>query len=219
MSILNRQIRVALADDHELIRKGIADLLTKNGIEVVADADNGKELIDAIEGNLPDIILMDINMPVMDGPVAAELILKRHESVKIIALSVFDDDVNVIRMLRAGARGYLLKNSKITELLQAIDDVYHNGYHFSDLVNSSLMLSVRPAKPSHDSNIRLSERESEFLKYCCTEMTYKEIGNAMIVSPRTAEGYGKVLCEKFGLKSRIGLVLFALKNNLVQITP
>jgi two-component system, NarL family, invasion response regulator UvrY len=217
MDAKNKRIKVALADDHELIRKGIADLLTKNGIEVIADADNGKALIEAIENNLPDIVLMDINMPVLDGPHATEIISKKFPSVKVIALSVFDDDVNVIRMLRSGARGYMLKNSKITELLKAIEDIYTSGYHFSDLVSSSMMQSLRPSKSAPESPIRLTERESEFLKFCCTEMTYKEIGNAMFVSPRTAEGYGKILCEKYGLKSRVGLVLFAIKNKLVDM--
>jgi two-component system, NarL family, invasion response regulator UvrY len=213
----NTKIKVALADDHELIRKGISDLLVKHGIDVTADANNGHELILEIEKDLPDIVLMDINMPILDGPQTTEVISVRFPNIKVIALSVFDDDANVIRMLRAGARGYLLKNSSISELLKAIEDVHRTGYHFSDLVSSSMLQNLNEDKHQLEGQIKLKEREAEFLKLCCTEMTYKEIGNAMFVSPRTAEGYGKILCEKYGLKSRVGLVLFALKHKLITI--
>lgn len=210
-------IKIALVDDHELIRKGIAQMLQQHGMRIIAEASNGVELLAQLGEKSPDVVLMDISMPEMDGIEATQRLKETMPAVKVIALSVFDDDMNVLRMLRAGARGYLLKNARIMDVLKAINDVVTTGYHFSDLVNHHLILNLNSKeKDDSDPNILLNPRELEFIKLCCTELTYKEIADRMHVSPRTAEGYGKSLCEKLGLKSRVGLVLYAFKNHLYQ---
>jgi len=211
-------IRLALADDHELIRKGIAEILLKNDLRVVADAGNGKELIEKLQTKTADVVLMDINMPVKDGIKTTAWLRTNMPATRVIALSVLDDEVSVIRMLKAGARGYLVKNSKPKQLIRAIHDVHEKGYHFSDMLSSHLVVSVN----NHDSEselekaVGLTERDVEFLKHCCSEMTNKEIGALMNTSPRTAEWYSTALCAKLGLKSRVGLVLYALKNHIVS---
>jgi DNA-binding NarL/FixJ family response regulator len=158
---------------------------------------------------------MDINMPTLDGIETTRKLTSLGSTPHVIALSMFDDDIHVIRMIRAGARAYVLKNAPPEELIRAIKDVYEKGYHFSDLVSGRLIKSVQDIDTStiHDPT-SLSERELTFLKHCCTELTYKEIGSAMHVSPRTAEGYGKQLCDKLGLKTRVGLVLYAIRHKL-----
>ncbi len=217
--LTNHLIRIALADDHDLIRRGIAQLLEQEGFVIVADAGNGKDLIDKIDNQEVDIILMDISMPMMDGIETTKWISRHKPEIRIIALTMMDDDMHVIRMLRAGARGYLVKNTNPSELVFAIRDVYERGYHMSELVSGRLIRNIQSGGSSDhlDKAATLTDREIEFLRHCCTEMTYKEIGNLMHVSPRTAEGYSKSLCEKLQLKSRVGLVLYAIKNRIEVI--
>ncbi len=212
-------IKLAIVDDHELIRKGIVQALDKNGVRVLIEAENGQDFITKIALTKVEIVLMDVNMPVMDGITTTAWIRQNHPEIQVIALSVFDDDINVIRMLKAGARAYVLKNSKIKEIILAINDVHAKGFHFSDRVSNKLLDRISATANDSDIDLALSlnEREIDFLKLCCTEMTYKEIAAEMHMSPRTAEGYGKSLCDKLGVKSRVGLVLFAIKNNIAQI--
>lgn len=212
-------IRIALADDHELIRKSIAQMLEQMNLKVIVDAENGEELINQLHSKPVDVVLMDINMPVKNGIETTSWLRENMPDIKVIALTMLDDDVSVIRMLRSGARGYLIKNSRPADLVSAIHDVYEKGYHLSDLVSGRLIQNINSAGANDElhKTTSLSERENQFLRYCCSEMTYKEIGNAMHVSPRTAEGYSKSLCEKLGLKSRVGLVLYAIKNKIEVI--
>lgn len=208
-------IRLALCDDHELIRKSLAKLLSDEGIDVLYDAGNGKDLQHRIRDEQPDVVLMDIHMPEMDGIATTAWLKQHHPEVKVIALSVMDDERHVIRMLRAGARAYLVKNAGTSELLRAIREVHERGYHFSERVSGTLISRLHTTDTQNEE--ALSDRELEFLHYCCSEMTYKEIGAEMNVSPRTAEGYAKQLCEKLSIKSRIGLVLYAIRNRLYQV--
>jgi DNA-binding NarL/FixJ family response regulator len=212
-------IKLAIVDDHELIRKGIVQALDKNGVRVLIEAENGQDFISKLTLTKVEIVLMDVNMPVMDGITTTSWIRQNHPEIQVIALSVFDDDINVIRMLKAGARAYVLKNSRIKEIINAISDVHSKGFHFSDRVSIKLLDRISATGNDSDTDLALSlnEREIDFLKLCCTEKTYKEIAVDMHMSPRTAEGYGKSLCDKLGVKSRVGLVLFAIKNNIAQI--
>ena len=212
-------IRVALADDHELIRKGFIQILENNNFQVVADADNGKELIEKLKTEPADVVLMDINMPVMDGVKATAWLRKNMAATRVLVVSVLGDDESMIRMLKAGARGYLVKNAKTNDLVRAINDVHEKGYHFSDMVTSRVVSSINHNEADKDllTGDVLTDRETDFLKLCCTEKSYKEIANDLKVSPRTVEGYGKILFEKLGLKSRTGLVLYAIRNHIVSI--
>jgi len=214
-------MKVALADDHVLLRNGLASLLKNLGYDVLFEADNGKELIRLLENKgVPDLVLMDINMPQMDGYETAEWLRASHPDVKILALSMYDDENAVIRMLKAGARGYILKDSEPGELRMALDAIQNRGFYHSDLVTGRLINSI--SKKDDDSLpatqlASLTEREIEFLKLAASELTYKEIAEQMYLSPRTIDGYRDALFEKLELKSRVGLVLFAIKSGIVKV--
>lgn len=212
------KIKLAIADDHELIRQGIVKLVEEGGHEVVLQANNGVNLIDQLQKLEVQLVLMDINMPEKNGIETTKWISENRPDVKVIALSALDDDINVIRMLKAGARGYLLKSSERLQLLQAINDVHKQGYHFSDLVSGKLIKTLHTDQFLDDSavGISFSDQELTFIKFLCTELTNKEIADKMFVSPRTSEGWRKNICDRLNVKSRVGIVLFALRNKLVE---
>ncbi len=212
---------LVLVDDHVLLRNGLAALVKSLGHTVLFEADNGKDLTEKIKpGNLPELVLLDINMPEMDGYETAQWIKQNHPDVKVLALSMYDNENSIIRMLKSGARGYILKDSEPVELKAAIDNVINKGYYYSDLVNGKLLHAINTFDDKGGelkSVIQLSERETDFLKYACTEMTYKEIADKMFVSPRTIDGYRDALFEKLNIKTRVGLVLYAIKNGIFQL--
>ena len=216
------KIKVALADDHVLVRKGLAGIVNSFlNYEVILDASNGSELVEEFKkGQIPDIVLMDINMPVMDGYVTTQWLKEAYPHIKVLALSMYDNEMAVIRMFRSGAKGYILKDSEPDELLLALDTLYSTGYYFSESISEKLAFSLQENKhagKNYVGNLPLTARELEFLTLACTEMTYKEIGKSMNVSPRTVDGYRDDLFLKLNLKTRVGLVLYAIKNNIVQV--
>lgn len=204
--------KVALVDDHELLRAGLARIIDKfDGYKVILEAGNGKEFIDSIDkNNIPDVVLLDISMPVMDGYETAAWIGKNHPDLKILVLSMLDNESAIIKMIRLGASGYILKDSKPVVLKEAFDTITASGFYSNDLVSSQLFYRVRHQT---DTPIEVTEKEKEFLRYACTEMTYKEIAEKMFISSRTVENYRDALYEKFDIKSRVGLVLFAIKEH------
>jgi two-component system invasion response regulator UvrY len=208
---------IALVDDHVLLRSGLAGMLKESGYSVLFEADNGKDFIEKIKkGYEPDIVLLDINMPVMDGYATAAWIKTNYPEIKVLALSMYDDEEAIIKMLKNGARGYILKDSHPSELKAAIESLATKGFYYSEMVTGRLMRSIM----DDDGNAvddSLSEREIEFLKLAATEMTYKEIAEQMHLSPRTIDGYRDTLFEKLNIKSRVGLVLYAIKNGIVKI--
>jgi DNA-binding NarL/FixJ family response regulator len=212
---------IALTDDHSLLRNGLASLVKNLGHTVVFEADNGKQLIEKIvTDHLPELVLMDINMPHMDGYETTQWLKQHHPDIKVLALSMYDNETSIIRMLKCGAKGYILKDSEPAELKAAIEDVMNKGFYYSDLVSGKLMHAINKldnAGSGLKSLIQLNERETDFLKYACTEMTYKEIADKMFVSPRTIDGYRDALFEKLQLKTRVGLVMYAIKNGIVTI--
>ncbi len=213
---------LAVIDDHVLLRKGLCELV--HGFEqynVLFEADNGKDFIKKLNpAQLPAIVLMDINMPEMDGYETASWLKENHPDVKILALSMYDNENSIIRMFRAGARGYILKDTDPQELKQALHSVMTKGYYYSEMITGSLIHSINKQddnKPNHPGTLALNEREITFLKLACTEMTYKEIADKMSLSPRTIDGYRDNLFEKLNVKTRVGLVLYAIKNGFVII--
>ena len=212
---------IFLTDDHILLRNGLASLVKNLGHDVLFEAVNGLEFTKKLNpALLPDIVLLDINMPEMDGYATAQWIKTNHPEIKVLALSMYDNENSIIRMLKCGAKGYILKDSEPAELKSAIEALMTKGYYYSDLVSGKLIHAINKIEDEgndvHTMN-NLSERETDFLKYACTELTYKEIADKMFVSPRTIDGYRDVLFEKLHVKTRVGLVMFAIKNGIVQV--
>ncbi|MBZ0100402.1 MAG: response regulator transcription factor [Taibaiella sp.] len=209
------KITVALADDHTMFRRGLISILKPyKHIEILFDAANGQELLDMISGAeiKPKVCIIDINMPVMNGYDTARYIRRHYKDIKMLALSMYDDEANIIQMLRAGVNGYLLKDSEPDVLVEAIQKVYEDGFYHSDLITNDILNSV------HDKEeMKLTTLEIDFLKMVCTEMTYKEMANALSVSERTVDGYRDRLFDKLKVKSRIGLVIYAIRNNVVDL--
>jgi DNA-binding NarL/FixJ family response regulator len=211
---------IVLTDDHVLLRNGLAALVKNLGHQVLFEANNGKDLIEKLQpGNIPDIVLLDINMPEMDGYETAQWLKKNHRAVKVLALSMYDNEYAIIRMLKSGAKGYILKDSDPEELRSAIEALMTKGFHYSDQVSGKLMHALN--KMDREENglrtlVQLNDKEAEFLKHTCTELTYKEIADIMFLSPRTIDGYRDALFEKLDVKTRVGLVMYAIKNGLVS---
>jgi DNA-binding NarL/FixJ family response regulator len=213
------KINIALVDDHALFRRGIANLLLElNDIHIVFDVSNGKELQQAllIKPDV-DVILMDINMPVMDGYRATQWVRTNYPLIHVLALSMFDDDMALIDMLKAGAGGYVLKESQPTELYRAITEIKAKGIYLNELVSGKMLRSFQDTPEKHAKTFHLTPREIEFIKLCVSELTYKEIADEMKVATRTVDNYRESLFEKLSIKSRVGLVLFAIKNKVVDV--
>ena len=218
----NNTTGIALVDDHSLLRNGLAALINSfEGYNVVFEADNGKDFINQLKIHaVPDIILLDITMPEMNGFETAAWIKQNTPSIKILILSMMDNDEVVISMLKAGARGYILKDSKPVLFKQALDSIRDSGFFMNELVSNKMLnyLTHEEKKGSEMSLVsELSEKEIAFLKYACTEMTYKDIASNMQVSPRTVDGYRDDLFKKLNVQSRVGLVIFAIKNGLYKL--
>ena len=211
---------IALVDDHILIRNGIAGILQKQGYQVVFEADNGLHLEEILKSVAsPDIILMDVNMPGMDGYETTGWLKKNYPQTKVLALSMYDNEKAILRMIRAGAKGFILKDAHPSELKKAIQSLLFKGFYQSDLVTGKLIHSINKLDEpdNYDGMFLLEEKEKEFLKWACTEMTYKEIADKMFVSPRTIDNYRDNLFGKLNVKSRVGLVLFAIKEGIVTV--
>lgn len=213
--------KIALADDHALIRKGLVGLINSfDEYEVLFHVNNGQDLVERIvSGESPDIAMLDINMPKKDGFETAAWLKTNYPDIKVLALSMYDDETAIIRMLKNGAKGYIFKDAEPQELKRALDDITAKGYHYSELITGHLIHNINQQDNSKTASSRMefSEREIEFFQLICSELNYKEIGEKMYVSPRTVEGYREALCERLHLKSRMGLALYALKNGIVQL--
>jgi DNA-binding NarL/FixJ family response regulator len=207
-------INIAIVDDHTLFRNGVAVLLGEfEELNIVFEAGNGEQLqLQLKKHPLPQVVLMDINMPVMDGYETTKWIKVNHPGIKVLALSMFEDDKAIIQMIRCGASGYVLKESKPRELLEAIKAIHAKGVYINELVSGKLLRSVADA----DAMAVLTKKEIEFLKLACSELTYKEIADQMFVSPRTVDNYREALFQKLNLKSRTGLVLYAIQHEIFK---
>jgi DNA-binding NarL/FixJ family response regulator len=214
-----KKIKIAIADDYKIYREGLkVSLAQDNNMVVLFEVDNGEDLMKELEGVSPDVIIMDLKMPIMDGMEATQLIRKKYNTIKILVVSMYDNDKFIIHLMEIGANGYLLKNAEPEEIRKAIYAVHENGYYFNDLVNKALLkkLVLRSnIKPSFNENVELTERELEVLKMICEEKTATEIGKEIFLSPRSVEGIRQRLIEKVGVRNTAGLVMFAAKNGIV----
>ncbi len=209
---------IAIVDDHLLIAKALTGIVEQfDDYEVIFEAENGQVFQQKFEQvkQKPDLILMDISMPIFDGYQTTEWLTKNHPGVLVLALSMQDDDQSLIKMIRSGARGYLHKNVHPTELLKALDTLISNKYYFPEWANFKILHNL--ANTDADiPTIELSDREKEFLQYAATELSYKEIGEKMNCSPRTVESYRDSLFDKLNLRTRVGLVVYGMKNKLIN---
>ncbi len=213
-------IKLAIADDYKIFREGLkVGLSSDDNLDVMMEADNGEELLKAMETTVPDVIIMDLKMPIMDGMEATKLIRKKHPSVKVLVVTMYEDDKFIIHLMENGANGYLLKNAEPDEIRKSIYAVHENGYYFNDLVNKALLKKLvlkNNLKPSFNQNVELTERELEVLKLICEEKTAAEIAKEIFLSPRSVEGIRQRLIEKVGVRNTAGLVMFAIKNGIVE---
>lgn len=206
---------VVIVDDHTLLSQAISTMVnTFDKFKVLYTCKNGQELIDQFSAspkNIPDIVLMDINMPVINGIEATEWIAENHSQVNVMALSVEDADTTILRMLKAGAIGYLLKDTEKSVLENALREIVENGFYHSKKVTSLLMKSLSGGEKLE---VNFKANELTFMKLACTEMTYKEIADKMCLSPKTIDGYRDNLFTKLNVKNRVGLVMYAIKNKI-----
>ncbi|MGD1319202.1 response regulator transcription factor [Chryseobacterium sp. 2R14A] len=209
---------ILIVDDHILIAKALQGIIDNfTGFEVIDVAENGKDLIEKFEsgGKIPDIILLDISMPVMDGFETALWLKNNYPEIKVMALSMQGDDNSVIKMIKNGAKGYLLKNTHPKDLETALSKLSSDGFFYPEWASKIIFSNINSDK-TNEKAIKISEREKEFLTYTVTELSYKEIAEKMCCSPRTVESYRDQLCEKFDLKTRVGLAVFAIKNGFAE---
>ncbi len=218
MAKTSRNIQVAIADDHNLLRGALANLInTFEGYSIVIEADNGKDLCDKIDKNvLPDIVLLDINMPGMDGFETTQWLHKKYPHIKVLALSMLSDERSIIKIFRLGAKGYLLKNAEPAELREALDAIMDKNVYLSEFVSGKLVSGLHNDVAVEDREVVLNEKEREFLRWTCSELSYKEIAEKMFVSPRTVDDYRQSLFAKLKVHSRVGLVMYAIKNRIVE---
>lgn len=213
------KIDIAIVDDHTLFRHGLMNLLTESGrVNVLFDACNGEEMMQKIgKHGMPKVVLMDITMPVMDGYASTRLLKQTHPDVHVLALSMFEEDKPIIDMLKSGAGGYMLKQSKVGDLVSAITGIAQTGFYINELVSGKLLRNIQGNKPEKDAAGDLSANELKFLELCCSDLTYKQIADQMNLSPHTIDNYREQLFQKFETRSRTALVISALKNGLIKL--
>lgn len=211
-----KKIDVIIVDDHMLFSQALNSLVSKfDEFNVIKVLNDGAEVVDYFKNNnpTPDVILMDIQMPIMNGIEATNWLKNNKPAMKVIALSMECEEETILAMLRAGAKGYLLKDIHPSVLKHAITEVHTNGFYYTENVTSTLLNANTSGLNKF--NIVLKDRELEFLKLTCSELTYKQIAEKMFLSPKTVENYREALFEKLEAKTRIGLVLYAIKQKIV----
>jgi len=213
-------INVAIADDHKIFRKGvILSLKSYSNINFILEAENGEELIKGVEKEQPDIVLLDLKMPVRDGIETTKYLNKHFPKIRILILTMYEDERFVGHLMESGANGYLLKSTDAAEIKQGIMDVMNTGFYLNNFVNRVLIkknYSKQKFNPTLNTEIVISDREKEVLSLVCMEYTAQEIAQRMDISPRTVEAIKDRLMERFGVKNSVGLVFFAMKNSLID---
>jgi DNA-binding NarL/FixJ family response regulator len=215
-------IHVALVDDHKLFRKGMIALLNDSeGMQVLFEAGNGIELLQKLsEGQQPQVILMDVTMPEMDGIAALQRIRQDHPAIKVLMLTMNQDDAMILHLMELGANGYLLKETDPDEVEVAIRSVVEAGFYFNELVSRTLLSKIVQGdkfKPVFSGMIQLTDREMEVLDLVCRGLTNPEIGEKLFISARTVEGHRKNTMEKMGVRNTAGMIVYAIKKGWVDL--
>jgi DNA-binding NarL/FixJ family response regulator len=215
----NTVIKVAIADDHALFRTGVkTSLSTRKDIQMIAEAENGMQLMNLLKHIKPDVVLLDIHMPIMDGYTTLPEIKKLYPEIKVIMLSMNNDASIITKMMEIGANSYLTKESDSETIYQAIRTCFEQEFFFNDLTNKALLSGLRNKKPSDSAmpDVHLTDKEITILKLMCEEKSTKEIADLVDLSPRTVEAIRDKLKTKTGVKSMAGLVMYAVKAGIVE---
>lgn len=213
-------IKIIIADDHDIFRNGFRLLLKgQNEIQLIGEAENGQHLIDVVDTALPDVVITDIKMPHKDGIEACRIIKQKHPNIGVIALSNFNDDSLIIDMLEAGAKGYLLKNTTQSDLIQAVKTVHAGNTYYCTAVSGSLTQIIRDSNfnPNRARRAVFTERDIELMRLICQQYTGKEIAVIMGVSARTIEDWRSEIQKKAGVKNLVGIALYAVKKQIVKL--
>jgi len=216
---MNYNINIVIADDHEIFLDGLSLMLSRHpGFNVCGRASNGQQLLETVDREKPDIVLTDIRMPVVDGIQSTRQILSKYPATGVIALSMFDEENLIIEMLEAGAKGYLLKNAHKDEIVDAINSVYQNKNYYCAQTSFLLATMIVRSKFNHDKQpqIILNDREKTIIQMICQQQTTQQIADKIYLSKRTVEGYRVKILEKIQAKNIAGVVIFALKNNIIK---
>lgn len=214
-----KKIKIILADDHVLLRNALASLINSFGeFEVIAQAENGQEVIDQLEkDNIPHLLILDLNMPRMDGFETAKIIYEKYPQVNVLVLTMYDSELALIRLLKAGVKGFLKKDAHPMELKKALLLVADSQYYYSTAnINKLTGLIKNSHKKESGHKNFLNDQEIQFLRLSSTDMTYKEIANAMHMTARKVDHFRDNLFEKLEVKSRVGLAMYAIKNGLIS---
>ena len=212
------KIKITLVDDHALFRNGLKILLdTNKEFKVINEATNGKEFIETLNSNMPDIVLMDISMPIMDGIEATEIAKQKYPDIKIIALSMFGEEEYYYKMINAGVKGFLLKNSEINEVIEAIKQVNIGNSFFSQELLYNVIKNFKPHKEPIDDTAKLSKRELQVLEEICKGLSNHEIADNLFISKRTVDKHRANLLSKTSSKNTANLIMYAIKNKLVSV--
>ncbi len=221
-------IKYVITDDHKIFRHGLKYALSDDPqLEYIGEAENGQQLLTLLQTTQPDVILLDLKMPVMDGIETVKQLRPLYPDVRILMLTTYDDEHFILHLIELGANGYLIKNADPGEIKKAIHSVFNQGYYFNELMNNAMLKKITRIntpenntpnipQPEKTTQIKLNDRETEVLKWICSELTTAQIAEQMFLSPRTIEGIRTTLIEKLGVKNVAGLVLYAIKNGIVQ---
>lgn len=212
-------VKIALADDHKIVRDGIKTMLeSQPEIEVVAEASNGNEIIERVDDNLIDIVIMDINMPEKDGIEATKKLKNKHPDVKVLALTMSNDDLHIRQMIQAGASGYIMKSAGRKELKDAIEAIMEGKHYFSDEATHSIMMDLVKGKGKSTSPdvVHITDRELEILELIVQEFTNQEIAEKLFISSRTVDAHRRNLLQKTGSRNTAGLVKYAFQHNIIS---
>lgn len=212
-------VKILLADDHKIVRDGIKLMLEPQaGIDVVDEAENGEKALEILKDQIVDIVVMDINMPIMDGITATKKIKEKYPDVKVLALTMSNDDLHIRQMIQAGASGYIMKSAGRKELKDAIDAIMEGKHYFSDEATESIMMDLvkGKGKSTDPDPIHITDRELEILELIVQEHTNQEIAEKLYISSRTVDAHRRNLLQKTGARNTAGLVKYAFQHNLIS---